>query len=351
FEVSDDMTVTPPSFRADILLMNDIAEEIARFYGYNNVPSTVMTGVATAQLTERQHFEKDLAMRLVSAGLYEVKTYSFMGTRTLDLLNEPSDGELRNAVVISNPFGDDTALMRTTLLPSMLEVVSRNVNARVASGSFFEIGVTFHAHEDTNELPDELKDLVIASYNSLGFYGVKGIVEDICRNANTETPVFTALTDSHLYHPGRAASVYVGDTLIGTMGELLPSVAANFNIKEKVTAAVISVEKLFAVRGGVRRFTPLPKFPAMTRDLAIVCDISVPSGAIEREIRIACSDILESISVFDVYTGDKVPAGKKSIAYSLVLRHKDRTMTDDEADTAIARSLKRLERIGASLRS
>ena len=135
------------------------------------------------------------------------------------------------------------------------------------------------------------------------------------------------------------------------MGELLPSVAANFNIKEKVTAAVISVEKLFAVRGGVRRFTPLPKFPAMTRDLAIVCDISVPSGAIEREIRIACSDILESISVFDVYTGDKVPAGKKSIAYSLVLRHKDRTMTDDEADTAIARSLKRLERIGASLRS
>jgi phenylalanyl-tRNA synthetase beta chain len=351
FEVSDDMKVTPPSFRADILLMNDIAEEIARFYGYNNVPSTVMTGVATAQLTERQHFEKDLAMRLVAAGLYEVKTYSFMGTRTLDLLNEPSDSELRKAVVISNPFGDDTALMRTTLLPSMLEVVSRNVNARVASGSFFEIGVTFHANEDTNELPDELKDLVIASYNSLGFYGVKGVVEDICRNANTEAPVFTALTDSHLYHPGRAATVCVGDTVIGTMGELLPSVAANFNIKEKVTVAILSVEKLFAVRGGVRRFTPLPKFPSMTRDLAVVCDTSVPSGDIEREIRIACGDILESISVFDVYTGDKIPEGKKSIAYSMVLRHKDRTMTDDEADAAIDRSLKRLAHIGASLRS
>lgn len=351
FEVSEDMKVTPPSFRADILLMNDLAEEIARFYGYNNVPSTVMTGVATAQLTERQHFEKDLALRLVAAGLYEVKTYSFMGTRTLDLLNESADSDLRKAVVISNPFGDDTALMRTTLLPAMLEVVSRNVNARVPSASFFEIGVAFHAHEDPNELPDELKDLVIASYNSLGFYGVKGVVEDICRNANTEKPSFTPLTDSTLYHPGRAATVTVGDTVIGTMGELLPSVASNFGIKEKVTAAVISVEKLFAVRGGVRRFSPLPKFPAMTRDLAVVCDTSVPSADIEHEIRSACGDILESLSVFDVYTGDKVEAGKKSIAYSLVLRHKDRTMTDDEADTAISRSLKRLERIGVLLRS
>lgn len=351
FEVTDDLMVTPPSFRADILLMNDIAEEIARFYGYNNIPSTVMTGVATAQPTERQHFEKDLAYRLTAAGLYEVKTYSFMGTRTLDLLNEPEDSELRKAVVISNPFGDDTALMRTTLLPSMLEVVSRNVNARVPSGSFFEIGVTFHAHEDTNELPDELKDLVIASYNSLGFYGVKGVIEDICRNANTETPVFTALTDSNLYHPGRAATVTVDGTVIGTLGELLPSVASNFDIKERITAAVISVEKLFSLRGGVRRFSPLPKFPAMTRDLAVVCDTSVPSGDLEREIRIACGDILESLTVFDVYTGDKVEEGKKSIAYSLVLRHPDRTMTDDEADSAIRSSLERLEKIGAVLRS
>ena len=351
FEVSDDMTVTPPSFRADILLMNDIAEEIARLYGYNNIPSTVMTGVATAQLTERQHFERDLARRLVSAGLYEVKTYSFMGTRTLDLLNEPADSELRKAVVISNPFGDDTALMRTTILPAMLEVVARNVNARVPSGSFFEIGVSFHAHDDENELPDELRDLVIASYNSLGFYGVKGVIEDICRNANTAVPEFTALTDSTMYHPGRAATVTVDGTVIGTMGELLPSVASNFDIRERVTVAVISVEKLYEIRGGVRKFTPLPKFPAMTRDLAVVCDGSVPSGDLEREIRIACGDILESVTVFDVYTGDKVEAGKKSIAYSLVFRHSDRTMTDDEADKAISESLRRLERKGAVLRS
>ena len=351
FEVSEDMTVTPPSFRADILLMNDIAEEIARLYGYNNIPSTVMTGVATAQLTERQHFERDLARRLASAGLYEVKTYSFMGTKTLDLLNEPADSYLRKAVVISNPFGDDTALMRTTILPAMLEVVARNVNARVPSGSFFEIGVAFHAHDDENELPDELKDLVIASYNSLGFYGVKGVIEDICRNANTETPVFTALTDSSMYHPGRAATVTVGDTVIGTMGELLPSVSSNFDIRERVSVAVISVEKLYETRGGVRKFTPLPKFPAMTRDLAVVCDASVPSGDLEREIRIACGDILESLTVFDVYTGDRIETGKKSIAYSLVLRHPDRTMTDDEADKAISESLRRLERKGAVLRS
>ncbi len=351
FEVSDDLTVTPPSFRADILLMNDIAEEIARLYGYNNIPSTVMTGVATAQLTERQHFERDLARRLVAAGLYEVKTYSFMGTKTLDLLNEPADSELRKAVVISNPFGDDTALMRTTILPSMLEVVARNVNARVPSASFFEIGVAFHAHEDPNELPDEDRDLVIASYNSLGFYGVKGVVEDICRNANTAVPEFAPLTDSTMYHPGRAATVSVDGTVIGTMGELLPAVASNFDIRERVTVAVISVEKLYANRGGVRKFTPLPKFPAMTRDIAVVCDESVPSGDLEREIRVACGDSLESLTVFDVYTGEKVAAGKKSIAYSLVFRHPDRTMTDDEADKAISESLRRLERKGAVLRS
>ena len=351
FEVSDDLTVTPPSFRADILLMNDIAEEIARLYGYNNIPSTVMTGVATAQLTERQHFERDLARRLVAAGLYEVKTYSFMGTKTLDLLNEPADSELRKAVVISNPFGDDTALMRTTILPSMLEVVARNVNARVPSGSFFEIGVAFHAHEDPNELPDEDRDLVIASYNSLGFYGVKGVVEDICHNANTAVPEFAPLTDSTMYHPGRAATVSVDGTVIGTMGELLPAVASNFDIRERVTVAVISVEKLYANRGGVRKFIPLPKFPAMTRDIAVVCDESVPSGDLEREIRVACGDSLESLTVFDVYTGEKVAAGKKSIAYSLVFRHPDRTMTDDEADKAISESLRRLERKGAVLRS
>ena len=351
FEVSDDLKVTPPSFRADILLMNDIAEEIARMHGYNNIPSTVMTGVATAELTERQHFEKNLAFRLVAGGLYETKTYSFMGKKTLDLLGEPDDSELRKAVVISNPFGDDTALMRTTMLPSMLEVVARNVNARVPSGSFFEIGVTFHAHEDTNELPDELKELVIASYNSLGFYGVKGLVEDICRSANTETPEFSALTDSNLYHPGRAATVSVGDTVIGTMGEILPSVASAFNIKERVTVALISVEKLYGVRGGVRRFNPLPKFPALTRDIAVVCDLATPSGDLEKEIRTACGDVLESLSVFDVYTGDRMEAGKKSIAYSLVLRHPDRTMTDEEADSAIKESLRRLEAKGAVLRS
>ena len=351
FEVSDDLVVTPPSFRGDILLMNDIAEEIARIYGYDNIPNTIMKGVATAKPSDRQYFERSLALRLVGAGLYETKTYSFMGTKTLDLIGEPQDSTLRNVVKISNPFGDDTAYMRSTMLPSMLEVVAKNANARVPSASLFEIGVVFHAKEDTNELPDEPKELIIASYNDLDFFGVKGIIEDLCDYFNTDTLRCEPLTSGLQYHPGRAATLYIGDVCIGTMGELLPQIASNFNIKEKVNVAQLSVESLYAVKGDTKRFTPLPKFPALTRDLALVVDLDTPSSSLEKLIREACSDIIESISVFDVYTGDKVEKGKKSIAYSLKLRHADRTLKDDEADEAINKALESLKSIGAVIRS
>ena len=350
-KVSDDLVVTPPTFRADLILMNDIAEEIARLNGYDKIPTTLMKGVSRAQPTDRQRFERDTARRLAADGLYETKTYTFMGLRTVDLLNEPADSVLRKAVRISNPFGDDTALMRTTMLPSMLEVVARNVNNRVASGDFYELGVVFHAHDDPMELPTEEKELVIASYNSLQFFGVKGVIEDICSFNNTKTPEFAPLTDSNLYHPGRAATISVDGVQIGTMGELRPEIAANFGIKERVTVALISVEKLYEAKGPAKRFSPLPKFPALTRDLAFVIDNAVPSALIEKQIRIACGDILESISVFDVYTGDKIEKGKKNIAYSIVLRHSDRTLKDEEADSAIKRAIARVEHIGGSLRS
>ncbi|MBQ8994819.1 MAG: phenylalanine--tRNA ligase subunit beta, partial [Oscillospiraceae bacterium] len=351
FEVSDDLIVTPPTFRGDILLMNDIAEEIARIYGYDNIPNTVMKGIATAKPTDRQTFEHALALRLVAAGLYETKTYSFMGTKTLDLIGEPKDSKLRKVVKISNPFGDDTAYMRTTMLPSMLEVVARNANARVPSASLYEIGVVFRANDDENILPEEPKELIIASYNDLDFFGVKGILEDICEHFNTVSPRFAPLTTGNVYHPGKAATVYVGNIEIGTLGELLPTIASNFNIKEKVTVAQISVEALYAVKGDTKRFTPLPKFPALTRDLAIVVDKATPSEEVENHIKTACGDILESISVFDVYTGDKIEQGKKSIAYSLKLRHSDRTLKDEEADSAIKAALDSLKTIGAVLRS
>ena len=180
---------------------------------------------------------------------------------------------------------------------------------------------------------------------------IKGIVEDLCDYFNTDTLRCEPLTSGLQYHPGRAATIYVGDVCIGTMGELLPQIASNFNIKEKVTVAQLSVESLYAVKGDTKRFTPLPKFPALTRDLALVVDLDTPSSSLEKLIREACSDILESISVFDVYTGDKVEKGKKSIAYSLKLRHADRTLKDDEADEAINKALESLKSIGAVIRS
>ena len=233
----------------------------------------------------------------------------------------------------------------------MLEVVAKNANARVPSASLFEIGVVFLADEDDNKLPQEPKELVIASYNDLDFYDIKGILEDICEEFNMGTLRCEPLTTGNMYHPGKAATVFAGDNELGTMGELLPKIASNFNIKEKVTLAQISVEKLFEAKGETKRFRPLPKFPALTRDLALVADLATPSAVLEKEIRSACGDILESLKVFDVYTGEKVQPGKKSIAYSLTLRHADRTLKDEEADAAIQNALKRLESVGAFIRS
>lgn len=351
FTVDDNLNVTPPTFRADIEGFADVAEEVARFHGYDVIPNTIMAGVAAARLTERQRYERELVNVCVNSGLYEINTFSFMSMKELDNILLPKDSPLRRCVTISNPFGEDTSYMRSTVLPSMLTVLARNYNSRVPSAALFEIATEFIAHADVNELPDENKKLIIGSYAKLDFYGIKGIVEAIAERFNIKELSFKAVSDNPTYHSGRTAEVYAGDTRLGIIGELAPKVSANYGIKERVYIAELGVNELYSTAGGTKRYKQLPKFPATTRDIALVCDDATESAYIEAKIRKACGEVLEKLSVFDVYKGDKIEAGKKSIAYSLILRGKDRTLTDEEADAAIKRSLKALSEDGITLRS
>lgn len=342
-------TVTPPTFRADIQGFVDLCEEVARIYGYDKIPNTVLSGAATARPSERQRFERRIAACCVAAGLYEINTVSFMGNKDLDLIDAPAGSALRDAVVISNPLGEDTAMMRTTALPGMLATLARNYNARIPAVGLFELAREF---ESTGEqLPKERQRLVLGSYGQGDFYTMKGIVEQLAAAANIHGLHYARAADRPVFHPGRSATVSVGDSVVAVLGEALPTVCQNYGIRERVLLCDLDLDALFALRGGTVKFAPLPKFPAVTRDLALVCDTDLPSAQIEAVIRQGCGDILAELAVFDVYTGEHMAAGKKSIAYSLVLRAADRTLTDEDADDALARTLALLKEQGVLLRS
>lgn len=345
----DDVIV--PSFRWDVEADCDLAEEVARFVGYNKIPSTIMKGVAGARPTERQRFRERMLDSLVGFGLYEAENFSFYSRKAFDMINLPADDSRRNAVVISNPLGEDTSIMRTTALPSMLEVMARNFNARAAECAMFEDATVYLPKQSPDELPDEVETVVITAYGrDCGFYTVKGIVEQLAEAAGIRSLSFVKNDSGTSYHPGRCADVYAGDTLVGTVGEIHPAVLSNYGIKPRVTAAELNMDKLFECRGATPVFTPLPKHPAIARDLALVCDLSLESAEIEKIIRRVCGKLLESLRVFDVYAGDRVASGKKSIAYSISLRASDRTMTDEEAERLVGKILKSLSDIGVELR-
>lgn len=342
--------VTPPTFRADLECQADLTEEVARFYGYNKIPSTVMSGVAAARLTESQQFEQRLIDICVACGFYEINTPTFMGKKDLDRLGLPENHLLRQAVVISNPLGEDTALMRTTALPGMLDVIARNYNARVGRARLFELAAEF-APSDAG-LPMERKKLILGSYGGGNFYDMKGVIELIAERVRLGERFYEPLTDSPIFHPGRAAMMFCQNKPLAAFGEVMPTVADACGARERIYLADIDVEALFSLQQlDAVKYHHLPRFPAVTRDLALVCDLDISSDAVARAIREGCGKILEDLRIFDVYIGDKVAAGKKSLAYNLTLRDPEKTLTDAEADDTILRALDFLKTIGIELRS
>ncbi len=342
--------VIVPSFRADLEQNADIAEEVARLYGYNNIPTTDLSGRAVGIITEQQAFERAIDRSLIGMGYDEIITYSFMSPKMYDKIRLPEESPLRKSVVILNPLGEDTGIMRTTALPSMLEILSRNYNNRNPEAYLYEQAVEYLPREG-EELPLERPVLMIGCYGKdADFFSLKGTVEALFATLNLPHADYTAVTSNPSYHPGRYAEISMNGETVGSLGEVHPAVAENFQLGARAYVARLDVSRLFAVRLPEARFKALPRFPASSRDLAVLCNEELPVAVLEKEIRQAVGDILERLDLFDVYRGEQVPAGKKSVAYSMLLRASDRTLTVEECDRAMERVLAALEKQGVSIR-
>lgn len=345
-----------PSVRIDIECKADIAEEVARIYGYNNIPKTIIRGVADAKLTEKQKLERKIANAMTALGAYEITTYSFISPKYFDRIRLSADSPLRKTVVISNPLGEDTSVMRTTLLPSMCEVMARNYNSRNAAVCLFELGSEYIPNG--GELPDEPVRLSVGAYGGdMDFYAVKGIVDSMLKNIGVEDFEYASCTDpavfaeAEAFHPGRCAVITKDGKAIGIVGELHPETLENYGIGVKAYAAKVNVTELLDIANAVKTYKPLPKFPAAVRDLAIVCDENLPVAELEKAIKRAVGSTLESVTLFDVYKGKQIAEGKKSVAYSIAMRSHEGTLTDEQSDAAVKRVLKELEKLGAELRA
>ncbi len=355
FKIENGMAYAP-SVRIDIECKADIAEEVARIYGYNNIPKTIIRGVAAAELTEKQKFERKILNTMAGLGGYEITTYSFISPKYFDKIRLPENSTLRNTVVITNPLGEDTSVMRTTLLPSMCEVLARNYNNRNASACLFELGSEYLPCGE--ELPYEPVRLSVGMYGgNRDFYDIKGMIDAMLKNVGVEDFEYAACTDTAVFaeadtfHPGRCAVITKDGKTIGIVGELHPEVLENYGIGVKAYAAKINVTELLEMATAIKTFKPLPKFPATTRDLAIVCDEALPVAQLEKAIKKAVGSILETVTLFDVYQGKQIAEGKKSVAYAISMRSHEGTLTDEQADAAVKRVLKELAALGAELRA
>ena len=326
----DDIYV--PSWRGDVEHYSDIAEEVARFYGYNKIPCTLMRGETTrGGFSEQQRFDSAIGGAVRALGYDEIITYSFISPTYYDKIRMPKDSSLRNSLKILNPLGEDTSIMRTTILPSMLEIIARNHSYRNKSARLYELGKIYLPREDG--LADEPKYLSLGAYgDGVDFFSFKGSIETLLHELRITDVKYVACTDNDSYHPGRCAKVYAGETYLGVFGQIHPLVAANYGMDTEVYTAELSFDAMYEKRGDIPVYQPLPKFPAVTRDIAVVCDEAVTVGALEESIRRGAKGLLKDVSLFDIYRGPGVAIGKKSVAFNLVLRADDRSLTGEEAD-------------------
>ncbi len=340
-----------PSWRGDVEHYSDIAEEVARFYGYNNIPTRFTGAISTCGgFTPVQQSERRVGELCRAMGLDEIITYSFISPSYYDKIRMPADSPLRDSLRILNPLGEDTSIMRTTILPSMLEILTRNYNYRNKSAALYEIGRIYLKRADG--LADEPKIVSMGAYGpEMNFFRIKGWVEELCSGLGIDKLHFAAERENQSYHPGRCAKVWCGETYIGILGQIHPAVAANYGVDAEMYCAELSFDALHSLRGGIPVYKPLPRFPAVTRDIAVVCGAEIPVGDMVDHIMAEGGQYLKGCRIFDVYTGHHIAEGKKSVAFSLTMRADDQTLTDDHAEETVKKVLAALERkFGASIR-
>lgn len=373
----EDGKVIAPSFRIDIECRADIAEEVARIYGYNNIPSSDFRGVAKAEFTAEQKFVRTLRNAAVSLGGYEIATYSFVSPKYFEKIRLPEDSRLRNVVKIINPLGEDTSVMRTSIIPSILDVLSFNYNNRNEKACLFEISKEYlpaneekpfingnilansgnEKHRYEYSLPDEPQRLTIGMYGGdADFYVLKGMIEQLLAEMNIEDVEYIRAADcqefdeKYALHPGRSAVLVKDGVYLGIMGEVHPEVQETYELGTKTYVAKLNIPEMMNAANEKITYQPLPKFPATTRDLSLICDDEIPVAELEKAIKGAVGKILEKVTLFDVYKGKQIETGKKSVSYSISMRSHDGTLTDEQADGAMKRVLKALSAIGAELR-
>jgi phenylalanyl-tRNA synthetase beta chain len=332
-----------PTFRGDLLIQEDIAEEIARMFGYDKIEVNFTATVPTAgKKSDEQIAFDNIKNIMVSMGMYECLTYSFESPKVFDKLLLNKNNELRNAIKITNPLGEDFSIMRTSTINGILKSLSINYNRRNAAASLFELS-KIYISKNTNELPEEPTILTMGMYGDKDFFYIKGMIEKLLEILNISDISFNPKKNLEFMHEGRTASIVVLENEVGYLGEIHPSVAKNYEIGTKIYVAVLNVTEIFKNLNTTKVFKEIAKYPCITRDLSIIIKDEIYSKEIEEVINNYGGKLLESIKIFDVYKGTQIDKGYKSMAYTLSFRADDRTLTDEEIKPYIEKIIKKLE--------
>lgn len=343
-----------PSFRRDLGIEADLIEEVGRIYGLDRITSQPLVGTLTkAEKTPIRLIEDRAKSILTGIGLNEITTYSFISPRQYDKLNISENSMKRKYVEIRNPLGEDFSVMRTTLIGNILEVMTRNYKYGVEKAWGYEIGNTFTPRQlPITELPYENRTLSIGMYGNSDFFTLKGVIETLLDKLGIKGHEYVREKNDPTFHPGRTASIILGDHVLGTVGEIHPDVLENFGMKERVYVAELNFELLVLASNLGRKYTPLPKYPSVTRDIALIVDEEIMVKEIEKIIMENSKKLVEAIKLFDVYKGGQIDKGKKSVAYSIIYRSHDKTLTDEDVSKVHDKIVEKLkEKLNATLRS
>ena len=345
------LTCHVPSIRSDIEGRADLAEEIMRIYGYDHIKGSPIRGeIMRGRLMPARLCENRIKSVMIASGAREIMTYSFIASKATAMLGLDENDERMKAITIINPLGDEYSTMRTQLTTSMLSVLSTNYNRKIPSARLFEISKRFVPKSlPVCEQPDELPTMSIGFYGeNEDFFTLKGVIEMLMEEMGAD--VSYERSAEPWLHPGRQAKAVLGDTEVAVFGEVHPDVADRFSVAKRTYVAEIKLDLLYSIEKKKTVYKPLPKFPAVSRDFAMLCDIDLPVGRIDSAIRNAAGKLCEDVNLFDVYVGSQIPKGKKSVAYNATLRSKDGTLTDEQIERVTAKIIKKLEEIGAELR-
>lgn len=350
---ADTNEIVAPTFRHDIFRTADLAEEVARFYGYDNIPTTLPSGEATAGKKSFKLRVEEVARDIAEfCGFSQGMTYSFESPKVFDKLKLDADDSLRQAIQIMNPLGEDYSIMRTISLNGMLTSLATNYNRRNKNVRLYELGNIYLPKSlPLTELPDERMQFTLGMYGDGDFFSMKGVVEEFFEKVGlTKKETYDPNAGKNFLHPGRQANIIYDGVVVGYLGEVHPDVADNYGIGERAYVAVIDMPEIVARASFDRKYTGVAKYPAVSRDISMVCPKEILVGQIEEVIEKKGGIYLESYHLFDIYEGSQIKEGFKSVAYSITFRAKDKTLEEADVSAAMKKILKALEEMGIELR-